>query len=74
MSAAKIMNLFSQFIETELEQEIDTDSSEWKALAKNVSKLLGKRILRKRTQMLQKNQTVRGFNTAMNTAKHANKK
>ena len=48
MSAAKIMNLFSQFIETELEQEIDTDSSEWKALAKNVSKLLGKKDSKKK--------------------------
>ena len=48
MSAAKIMNLFSQFIETELEQEIDTGSSEWKALAKNVSKLLGKKDSKKK--------------------------
>lgn len=48
MSAAKIMNLFSQFIETKLEQEIDTDSSKWKALSTNVSKLLGKKGSKKK--------------------------
>lgn len=37
MFTAKIMNLFSQFIETKLEQKIDTGSSKWKALAKNVN-------------------------------------